>query len=113
MGWANSVVRKRPKALKFSRARPGGSIRIWQEAHRGLSRCKARASRWGGGRSAGLVIVSSRGGTLGGGGEGGEPRMFSRIHLPRLTGDVRVGLEVTVRTLPMVITPPRGSLGGR
>ena len=34
--------------------------------------------------------------------------MFSRIHLPRLTGEVRVGLDVTDRTLACVSTPPRG-----
>ena len=34
--------------------------------------------------------------------------MLSRIHLPRLTGDVRVGLEVIVNTPACVSTPPRG-----
>ena len=33
--------------------------------------------------------------------------MFSRIHLPRLTGDVRVGLDVAARMLACVSTPPR------
>ena len=32
-------------------------------------------------------------GTFGGGGGGGAPRMFSRIHLPRTTGEVRVGIR--------------------
>src|SRR5205823_11937758 len=35
----------------------------------------------------------------GGGGGGGALRMFSRIHLPRLTGEVRVGFDVTVSTV--------------
>ena len=39
---------------------------------------------------------------------GGVPRMFSRIHLPRLTGEVRVGLDVAARTLAWVSTPPLG-----
>ena len=33
--------------------------------------------------------------------------MFSRIHRPRFTGEVRVGFEVAVKTLAIVITPPR------
>ena len=43
-----------------------------------------------------------------GGGDGGVPRMFSRIHLPRLTGEVRVGFDVAARMLAWVSTPPRG-----
>ena len=43
-----------------------------------------------------------------GGGDGGEPRMFSRIHLPRLTGEVRFGFDVAVSTLAWVNTPPLG-----
>ena len=36
-----------------------------------------------------------------GGGDGtGAPSRFSRIHLPRFTGDVRLPTEVTVRKLP-------------
>ena len=35
------------------------------------------------------------------------PRMFSRIHLPRITGEVRVAYEVTVRMLPCRSRPPR------
>ena len=35
----------------------------------------------------------------GGGGLGGMPRTWPRIHLPRFTGEVRVGLDVRVRTL--------------
>ena len=36
------------------------------------------------------TVLSFSAGTSGGGGGGGVPRMFSRIHLPRITGDVRV-----------------------
>ena len=39
-------------------------------------------------------------GTFGGGSGGGRPSMLSRIHLPRVTGDVRVDTEVIVRKLP-------------
>ena len=35
------------------------------------------------------------GGTLAGGGGGGVPSRLSRIHLPRTTGDVRSGCDVT------------------
>ena len=41
---------------------------------------------------------------------------MSRIHRPRLTGEVRVGFDVTVSTAAWVGTPPRpgqpGSRGG-
>ena len=33
--------------------------------------------------------------------------MLSRINTPRLTGEVRVGLEVTISTEPCVSNPPR------
>ena len=51
----------------------------------------------------------SSAGTFGGGGGGGVPRMFSSSHLPRSTGDVRFGYDVTVRMLPWPSRPPRGS----
>jgi hypothetical protein len=35
-----------------------------------------------------------------GGGGGGAPRMFASSHRPRIVTDVRLGQEVTVRTLP-------------
>ena len=38
-------------------------------------------------------MESSSAGTFGGGGAVGAPRMFSRTHLPRLTGEVREGLD--------------------
>ena len=51
--------------------------------------------------------------TFGGGGGGGVPRMFSRIHLPRTTGEVRSGYDVTVRMLPWPSSPPRTLSGSR
>ena len=53
------------------------------------------------------------GGTSGGGGGGGVPSRFSRIHLPRTTGDVRSGYDVTVRMLPWPSRPPRRLPGGQ
>ena len=35
-------------------------------------------------------VLSSSAGTFGGGGGAGVPRMFSRIQLPRMTGEVRL-----------------------
>ena len=46
--------------------------------------------------------------TFGGGGGGGIPSTFSRIHLPRSTGEVRSGYDVTVRMLPCPSNPHRG-----
>ena len=43
--------------------------------------------------------ASSKFGTPGGGGGGGAFRIFSRIHLPRMTGEVRFGYDETVRML--------------
>jgi hypothetical protein len=40
-----------------------------------------------------------------------RPRMFSMIHLPRLTAEVRVGFEVSVRMLAWVNSPMRWSAG--
>ena len=56
---------------------------------------------------AGRRSSASARGTFGGGGGGGVPRRFSRIHLPRTTGEVRSGYEVTVRMLPCPSSPPR------
>ena len=36
------------------------------------------------------------------------PKSVSRTHLPRLTGEVLAGIEVTVSTPAIVKTPPRG-----
>ena len=58
-------------------------------------------------------------GTFGGGGGIFRLKMFSKIHLPRFTGEVRrddpSGLEVNVRKLACVKIPPRfaGSISTR
>ena len=99
-------------ALKFSKAKPNGSMRLWQEAQSGFSRCIAKASRR-------LMVLpscffseASSEATFAGGGGGGVPRKLSRMNNPRFTGEVRVGFEVTANTLPMVNKPPRGLSGG-
>ena len=43
------------------------------------------------GANVGAAGFFFSGGTTGGGGGGGTPRRFPRIHLPRITGEVRVG----------------------
>ena len=50
---------------------------------------------------------SSKLGTFGGGGGGGAFNMFSSIHFPRSTGDVRFPYEDTVSTLACVSSPLR------
>ena len=49
---------------------------------------------------------SSSSGTLGGAAEFGTPSRLSITNNPRLTGEVLVGLEVTMRKLPCVRIPP-------
>src|SRR5262245_30413847 len=91
-----SCVRQPPMASKFSRPKPSGSIRAWQEAHMALVRCCSSCLR---SEAVEPILDSSRLGTSGGGGGGGALRMFSRIHLPRSTGEVLVAYEETVRIL--------------
>ena len=79
----------------------------WQLAHTGLPRCCSIFARSEVGSPAGSF--SSSGGTFGGGAGGGAPRMFSSIHLPRSTTDVRFAYEVIVRTLACPSRPWRRS----
>ena len=94
----SSSVRHLPTPSKFSSAKPSGSIMAWQLAQTAFWRCSAIRSRIERGWVAKLFGFSS--GTLGSGGGGGAPRRFSRIHLPRTTGDVRSAYDVTVSMLP-------------
>ena len=103
-GLPSSSVRQRPTASKFSSEKPTGSIRLWQLAQAALARCSASRSRT---ERFAETVLSLSAGTFGNGGGGGVPTMFSRIHLPRITGEVRVAYEVTVRMLPWRSNPPR------
>ena len=58
-----------------------------------------------------VAPLSLSAGTLGGGGGGGVPSMFSRIHLPRPTMEVRSEYDVTVRMLACPSRPRRFSSG--
>ena len=56
---------------------------------------------------------SSSGGTSAGGGLGGSLKITALIHVPRVIGCVREGVEVIVSTAALVINPPRrGSVIG-
>src|SRR5262245_10805809 len=88
-----------------------GSIRAWQPAQAGFARCCVIASRIVSILPGSAPSVFSAG-TSGGGGGGGEDSRFSRNHLPRSTGDVRVAYEVTARILPCPNRPPRGLSSG-
>ena len=74
--------------------------RVAARAHR-ILRDAARAARAPSAAPLPSAPSSSRAGTLGGGGGGGAPRRFSSSHLPRSTGEVRLGYDVTVRMLPL------------
>src|SRR5438105_15399127 len=107
IGTAPSIVRQRPRASKFSRLKPSGSIRAWQLEHTRLVRCLSSISRTDDGLP---VLLSSRFVfVFGGGGGGGAARIFSRSHLPRMVGAVRSGYDVTASTLALPSRPHRFS----
>src|SRR4030095_3614350 len=111
MGWPCSFLSLHwPIALKFSIAKPMVSIFACQFAHAGSARCCSSFCRKL--PESSLRLLSSMLGTFGGGGGGGSPSNCSRIHLPRFTGEVRVGFDVTVSTLACVSRPPRGVTAG-
>ena len=83
---------------------------LWQLAQTGLARCCAIRSRIV--CTFACVRCSDSAGTFGGGSGGGAPRMLLRIHLPRITGEVRIAGEVTVRMLPWPSRPRRGLSAG-
>ena len=72
----------------------------WQALHVGFVRWISIRSRVVSERPSMTVAVSSRSGTAGGGGGGGTPRTTSITHLPRSTGDVRLAIDVSMRTEP-------------
>ena len=90
-------ARQVPSASKFSSANPIGSIRTWQLAQTGFLRCTSIRSRKA--RGCPLSPASFNVGTSGGGGGGGDPSSASSSHLPRSTGEVRLGYDVAVSTL--------------
>ena len=65
---------------------------LWQLAQMGFARCAAINSRAV--RGLARSFFSGSGGTFGGGGGGGVPRRFSRMNLPRFTGEVLLACDV-------------------
>src|SRR5262245_37838205 len=72
-----------PTELKFSSAKPGGSISRWHEAHVGFFRCSSSCSRTVFGTLDASLLLSSSVGTFGGGGGGGVLRNVLSTYLPR------------------------------
>src|SRR5215831_1431618 len=68
IGTSPSNVRQWPRASKFSRLKPSGSIRAWQLEHTGFVRCRSNISRTDDGLP---VLLSSRFVFVFGGGGGG------------------------------------------
>src|SRR5262245_57403300 len=88
--------------LKFSNESPIGSMIEWQLLHGSLARCCSSLARTEVG-----AFSSSVSSAPSGGGGGGAHSSCSSTHLPRLTGEVRVGLLVSVRKLAWVKKPWR------
>ena len=87
-------------------------MRLWQDAHIGLSRCTLSTSRSAGSMPWKSLSLASSAGTFAGGGGGGVPRKFASTNRPRFTGEVRSGFDVTSSALPCVSMPPRGLPAG-
>src|SRR6185295_7401098 len=103
-----STVRQAPRASKFSRANPVGSITPWHILQDALSRCCSSRALTVFGCSPAFwersVAVS------GGGGGGGVPISLSRTHAPRSTGEVRSAYEVRISTAALPSRPKRSLL---
>ena len=83
-----SIVRQAPVASKFSKLNPRGSILEWHDAQIALFLCCSICCR-----SEAVVPTESPSklGTFGGGGGTFWFKIFSNIHLPRSTTEVRLG----------------------
>ena len=103
---ASLCVRHRPIASKFSVDKPDRIHQLMAaRAHRRWRDAGPSARAWSG--FSHPDSFSGSGGTFSGGGGTGVPSRFSRIHLPRRTGDVRFAYDVTVMMLPWPSSPPR------
>ena len=89
--------------MKFSSARPYGSITPWHALQLAFLRCCSSRSRtvFGCSPSGVSEFVS----TPGGGGVGGVPMSLSSTHAPRSTGDVRSPYDVRSSTAPLPSSP--------
>src|SRR5260370_13937915 len=93
-----SLVRHAPTASKFSRAKPMGSISLWQDEQAGLLRCSSKRSR----TDKGLAVswASFNAGTFGSGGGGGGPLRNSQAEVAAGNGRGPGGGEVRNRKHP-------------
>ena len=82
---------------KFSSAKPMGSILAWQAAQDAFARCGSILLPHRHRLSDGCLLQRRH---VRRGGGGGAPRRFSSTHLPRITGEVRVGYDVTASARP-------------
>ena len=98
---------RRPR--RSSRARSRSDPSACGSSRSGFARCSSIRSRT---VALAPFALSSSAGTFGGGGGGGAPSMFSRIHLPRMTGDVRLAIRRHRQDAALPSRPPRG-LSGR
>src|SRR5688572_22344329 len=99
---APSFVESRhcPTGLKFSSAKPTGSMFRWHDAHTAFERCNSSCWRTVVGFSFD-ALASSGGITISvGGGSGGVLRRVDITYLPRMTGEVRFATDVNERMLP-------------
>ncbi len=86
-----SLARRRPRRNFPGRSRAGPACR---GRRRRTGRPDASPDALGASRRESPPASSLSSGTSGGGGGGGVPRIASSTHLPRFTGEVRVGFEV-------------------
>src|SRR4029434_9032912 len=101
------ATRHWPTELKFSSAKPGGSMTRWHPEQAGFCRCSSSWSRTDFVADSLPLLLSSRVGTFGGGGVGGVFRNVVSTYAPRKTGDVRVARPVSDRILPWPSRPNR------
>ncbi len=101
------VSRHCPTELKFSSAKPAGSITRWQPAQGWFLRCNSNCARTVFAAVDAPLLLSSSEGTFGGGGGGGVFRKVLSTYFPRKTGEVLVATEVIARMLPCPSRPRR------
>ena len=106
----SSLLRWAPMPSKVSKARPTGSMALWQPLHWESLRWAVsfwRTVRLGPSPSLGSLVLTS-----GGGGGTAWHSSASRTKRPRLVGDGAVGWALMARKLAWPSTPRRGLAAG-